>query len=77
MDVFLLHFLCGSLTSLSAELFTKMLQQNYFKRVEKRSHFYPCFLAFEVFQHNIEALDTSMGGNQQADSLCSVALLFC
>lgn len=53
-----------------------MLQQNNFKRVgKKRSRFCPCFLAFEVFQYNIEGLGTSMGKKQQDDGPCNIALL--
>lgn len=54
-----------------------MQQQNNFKRIgRKKWHICLSFLDFEVFQHNIEALDTSVGRNQQAGSPCSIALLF-
>lgn len=51
-----------------------MQEQNNFKRIGGKKL---CILTFEVFQHNIEALDTGVGENQQAGSPCSIASLFC
>lgn len=53
-----------------------MQQQNDIKRIGAKNDVCLSFLAFEVFQHNIEALDTSVGENHQAGSPCSIVLLF-
>lgn len=76
MDVFLLHYLCGSLTQLSTELFTKMLLQN--KRVEKKYHTSTHVFLLLKFHSTIQKFwILAWGVNQQPDSPCSIALLFC